>query len=229
MFFSFILAPMPRLFFFFFLNQTNLLQVRDAAQRHLNWVRNKNYLLSLAVQAMCVGRVNVLNRGNQGRFRNFKDYTKGLDTTIADLHAIRNADAVSNWLRYRISQPGTGLSKYFTLTDADYAVCAKRTATFVDALSSTLEENMPRAKILEDFDIFDDSSPSTLEKCIIALDNLYDTFLKVCENSLFGCEMYLILREFMMLFIIVDFISFSLCAYRRGSQTSPRKLFAAST
>jgi hypothetical protein len=143
-------------------------------------VRNKSYLISLSVEAMCMGRVNVMNRANQGRLRNFKAYTGGLQRTIADLLAIRDADAVSKWLRYRMGRKETGLSKYFNLEEADYQLCLARTVTFVNALSDTLETRMPHAKVLDRFDIFDDSCKLPQAEKIESLECLYDTFLRVC-------------------------------------------------
>jgi hypothetical protein len=139
---------------------------------------------------MCVGRVNVLNRQNQGGLRNFKAYTKGVETTVADLRAIRDANAVSKWLRYRISQPATGQSKYFTLDEDDYALCAVRTVTFVNALGDTLTDKMPHAKMLDNFDIFHDSSSLPPADNIAALDSLYDTFLKVCIFNYSGAGFF---------------------------------------
>jgi hypothetical protein len=129
---------------------------------------------------MCVGRVNVMNRTMQGRLINFKAYSQGLENTITDLCSIRDADAVSSWLRYRLNDATTGLTKYFNLAGADYALCAARTVTFVNAVTAALQQEMPHAKILESFDIFGDSVMMTPTVKRKHLRDLYDLFLAVC-------------------------------------------------
>ena len=97
---------------------------------YLRWLKNKSLLLSLGVNAICVGRINIMNRQYQGRGLNFKSYTVSLEKTLEALRLIAESDAVTSWLSYRVEKKETGLGKYFQLNDKDKAVCKARTDLF---------------------------------------------------------------------------------------------------
>jgi hypothetical protein len=127
---------------------------------HLSFDRKKTWRfsgdpISLAVEAMCVGRINVMNRVFQRRGLNFRSYRSALQETLADLEKMVAADAVSAWLRYRIQLSATGLGGVYKLTDSDYAVCKARTAVFVKAVVPVLRKRLPKLDMVANFDIFD--------------------------------------------------------------------------
>jgi hypothetical protein len=160
------------------------LQNRVSLQNLLGWVSKKSYLISLAVEAMCLGRVNIMNRLNQSRKLNFHSYSEDLEKTLTDLVKMRDADAVSHWLQYRVSLHSTGLHKYFQLEPPDLAVCKARTVAFVNALVKALLEKMPSLTQIAAFDVF---GPAQTEEGYMAdpgygeadVEVLYKTFLQV--------------------------------------------------
>jgi hypothetical protein len=146
-----------------------------------------NYLISLAVEAMCVGRVNITNRRFQARLVNFKSYRVDLELTVQHLGAMRDANAVTKWLTYRVNHKDTKLHKYFKLEDKDKQLCKARTATFVQALILALKNRMPNAQVLEAFDVFEKARiQAALRRGQIDrydeadLRTLFELFLHVC-------------------------------------------------
>jgi hypothetical protein len=152
-------------------------------------VNNKSFLISLAVEAMCVGRVNVMQRRHQARLLNFKGFRTDLQTAIADVEKMRDADAVTHWLQYRVTLPETHLSEHFTLDDRDKALCKQRTITFINAFVQALRDALPALSALENLDVFD---PAAIEAglkqdagnygddSLRALWNLFFTVCCVC-------------------------------------------------
>jgi hypothetical protein len=166
-------------------------------------VTKKSYLVSLAVQAMCLGRVNIMNRRNQGRQLNFNSYQADLETTLADLAKMRDADAVSKWLEYRVNLHSTGLHKYFQLDARDFAVCKARTVLFVGALLDSLRLKMAALKQIAAFDVF---GPAETEEGYKAnadygkpqLEEMYNTWMKVylCWGNILFFSHFIFLFSF---------------------------------
>jgi hypothetical protein len=147
--------------FFFFKNRGYFIcssfffQTRDACDTHLRRLKAKSFMVSLSVEAMCVGRINVMNRVYQGRALNFRSYRTALQAALDDLEKIVAADAVSSWLRYRLELTSTGLARDFQLSNTDYATCKARTAVFVSAIVPVLKKRLPTLSIVAAFDVFD--------------------------------------------------------------------------
>jgi hypothetical protein len=125
---------------------------------------------------MCLGRLNIMNRRNQSRKLNFYSYRTDLEETLTDLEKMRDADAVSHWLLYRVSLKSTGLHKFFQLETPDLAVCKARTAVFVNALIASLRDNMPSLKQVAETEEGDKADPDYGNS---EMADMYKTWLQV--------------------------------------------------
>jgi hypothetical protein len=112
-------------------------------------------LVSLAIEAMTFGRVNIMNRQFQARGLNFYSYRLYLRNTLADLEKMSAAEAPWKWLEYRVNNPATGLSTIYTLDIADRTLCKTRTTLFITALIRHLKERIAVPEMYRHLDVFD--------------------------------------------------------------------------
>jgi hypothetical protein len=105
-------------------------------------LKAKSFFLCISVEAMVVGRVNIMNRAFQVRQLIFPSYKQRLDSTILDLQAIAAADGVTHWLKHRL-QFHPRLAEVYKLGEADWLLCQKRTVDFVVVMVSKLNTRIP--------------------------------------------------------------------------------------
>jgi hypothetical protein len=159
---------------------------------------------------MCVGRVNVMQRCHQFRFANFKGFREDMEKTIADLGKMRDADAVTHWLRYRLRLKETNLGEIYKLDDKDYLLCKQRTKVFIDAFINSLHACIPVTDVLSNFDVFaPESIDAALQQKVQnygneALCALRVLFLSVCCVSTLKC---VCAWQFVIACVFISFLS----------------------
>jgi hypothetical protein len=128
-------------------------KVRARGTALVTRLTSASFVLCLAIEAMVVSRINIMNRQFQGPLINFSSYRLELNGCLEALMAMVAADAPMRWLQFRVDN--TPLGGCVKLGPADYALGSKRTANFVDAIGEDLRERVKPLKMLCKFDVLD--------------------------------------------------------------------------